>query len=385
MTRKSKKFIYFGIFAAVVLGAVLFFTTRQDLKTTVCPAGVNNQQCWQSEIDATLNEKGLDAAFDLVARLYENEAEFGSFCHGNTDELGEKAYGLFVKHRDFKLTPKTAYCGYGFYHGFMEALIADSHDFAEARAFCDYAEKQLAAYTKNAIGACYHGIGHGAMDGGDPRDWGNEDALTESALALCDQVSVIPDNYHRCASGVYNALVLAYGQKQYNLTMPKDPFTPCRKNMRDEYKIACYEQMNSSVMIVSGHDFRKAAEYPSKVLEDIFATKAIYSLAESAAAASNISNRGPDDVIEICQSLQTRLMQPCLSGFATGLIEHGPPGKEHEASLKFCQNMLMHPNFQRGCLQQSLVFLRVLFPEEQVMQFCRENLTISYKEEFCHD
>eukprot|EP00923_Selenidium_pygospionis_P025169 GHVN01044337.1.p4 GENE.GHVN01044337.1~~GHVN01044337.1.p4 ORF type:complete len:101 (+),score=5.81 GHVN01044337.1:571-873(+) len=80
-------------------------------------------------------------------------------------------------------------CGYGFYHGFMETLLLTSGDVEEARAFCRYADEQLRGQASAASTACYHGTGHGAVDGGDTRAWGDVDAIMEPGFALCDQVA----------------------------------------------------------------------------------------------------------------------------------------------------------------------------------------------------
>ncbi|MCE9549079.1 hypothetical protein K8Q98_01635 [Candidatus Nomurabacteria bacterium] len=88
-----------------------------------CPNTAEKYNCWRDELENILNRKGLSASFDVLAVLYETEPDFVSECHGYTHELGEKAYFLFSRYKNIEMTPKASYCGYGFYHGFIETML----------------------------------------------------------------------------------------------------------------------------------------------------------------------------------------------------------------------------------------------------------------------
>ena len=116
--------------------------------------------CWDKAIANVLKKKGLELAFSQFSQLYDQEPLFQKNCHDFTHRLGRGAYELFSEGKFFRVSPKTQYCSFGFYHGFMETLVAKSQDFKKAREFCAYVDQQLREESPNASGACFHGIGH---------------------------------------------------------------------------------------------------------------------------------------------------------------------------------------------------------------------------------
>src|SRR6185503_5181523 len=62
-----------------------------------CGQQQNQAACWQQDIETTLSQKGLDAAFDELAKLYDTEPAFSENCHAYTHILGQAAYYEFKK------------------------------------------------------------------------------------------------------------------------------------------------------------------------------------------------------------------------------------------------------------------------------------------------
>ena len=114
----------------------------------VCLDAAEKLTCWRNFLNKVLEEKGLGAAFDVLAKLYDTEPVFASECHSYTHELGEKAYAIFSKNGNLEMTPKASYCGYGFYHGFVETLLHSEGSIKQAQEFCSLADKQLSSYGK---------------------------------------------------------------------------------------------------------------------------------------------------------------------------------------------------------------------------------------------
>jgi hypothetical protein len=82
-----------------------------------------NTQCWEKLMLETLEKEGVESALNSIVYLSETEPLFLNDCHAYSHLIGEKAYRLYVEEDNFELTPATALCGYGFYHGFMETLL----------------------------------------------------------------------------------------------------------------------------------------------------------------------------------------------------------------------------------------------------------------------
>jgi len=215
----------------------------------VCGEAENKPLCYSTHIKDVLSAKGIPAAFDVLASAYEQDPGFAGTCHAVTHELGEAAYRAFHTTGKTELTSKASYCGYGFYHGFLDALLIDTNDLAEARSFCTYVGENVPhpPAPEFAEGSCYHGIGHGITDGTDTALWGDAIAITKPGLILCEQVADGNRAWQlRCSSGVFNAIGNMYLDPKYKLDSGPDPYALCRDGgfSRADQE-SCYSQMNT--------------------------------------------------------------------------------------------------------------------------------------------
>ena len=374
-SRKAIITVFFFIVAIAGELSYLFFTHQKekqlnaDALLSACDSSSSPTQCWYDGVEAILKIKGVDVAFEAIARLYDTEPSFAQACHSFTHRVGEVAYEKFIANEQFAVSPKTSYCGYGFYHGFMEALLARSHNFDEARKFCNYVDHKLAAVSPDAGLQCYHGIGHGSVNDHDPRDRGNERALVTPALALCEKVSATMLERYRCASGVFNGLAVFYTNGDYGLALKKDdPLWICREQKK-EYREACYGNMNVALLWFTHQDFSQAARFIETIDEDDEAVKAIRYLAAPFGAAHQQQDSHTSE-INLCRSLQPRLRLSCLQGFAFGMLEHGPPGNEYIKPMQLCGSRELHNTEQNACFDYLFSYLGIWYPKEKAEQIC---------------
>lgn len=338
-----------------------------------CAKDKNNpsQKCWQDLTEQALKTNGVAAAFDVIADLYQKEPAFGGLCHSLTHEVGEKAYQLFSEHKDFVVTPKSASCAYGFYHGFMEAMLRKTGDLKEAESFCDYINKQLSSQTPDAALQCYHGIGHGVTNPHDDRSvWGNDEAIISPSLKLCEKVSKNDNQLYRCSSGVFNALANFYISSQYKLAVnKKDPAWICHKQP-ERYQEPCYGNMNSLFMSLAGNRMIKAASYVNKIVDDQQAISAVRYLS-ALNVLSNLNITDYNLIFGDCRSLAKRLYLPCIDGFAHGLLEHGSPGKEYVKALEFCRAPKILKEEKDSCFKYVLSNLTGWYPVAKAEEICK--------------
>ena len=336
-------------------------------------------QCWEDLIDSVLKHQGIDQAFEIVQKLYTTEPVFASNCHSYVHTIGEKAYRSFSSHQNFTLSPKTSYCGYGFYHAFMESLLLDGGDLNKARQFCDYVDKKMSGSIADAKGACYHGIGHGTADNHDQKYWHTEQALVTPGLKLCEKVA--PDDVllDRCSSGVFNVLAIAYTSNRVKLD-PPDPLQFCRQFTSSIYKKTCFEEMNTALISLSQGNFATAVGFTQGIADPAYAHFATRSLA-GAVGMSRVSQNDFSKEIKVCQSLKDPLNLSCFNGFVGGLIEGGQPNTQHIKALKFCQNSSLKENEQAACFKEAFRMLSVYYTAEEYKQMCKE-MVEKYKN-FC--
>ncbi len=302
----------------------------------VCDAkGPQKQQCYNDLVVSVAQEKGIDAGLDALA-LMSVDKEFALNCHGATHELGKITYDLFKQNRDFSLSEKTAYCGFGFYHGFMEELLIDTGDLSQADRFCEYVDAKLQATLENVSFACYHGIGHGVVDGSNPSTWGDAEAFIADGLALCDTFSDEKQRRERCASGVFNALAIAYVTPKYRIAgNPRDPYAVCKKQARPYARKACYDQMNGYVSNTHA-TFSEALQSVALSAEPAYVSVAVQSLASYRARHALSSDNDPSTFFTECSAVSGTLQEDCIRGVVVGLIEFGKPEEEYKVAVDAC-------------------------------------------------
>jgi plastocyanin len=348
-----------------VMAAGTSFIPKSD-----CASKAVSPECWEEQINFTLNNQGLDAAFNLLAKLYSAQPAFASSCHSYTHILGDEAYEMFSAGKDVNLTAKTAYCGQGFYHGFMEALMQNSGNLQEARDFCAHAREKLSGQTSDAEGACYHGIGHGVADGSDPTAWGQESKIIEPALQLCEKAGPTTAFINRCSSGVFNSLAIMYGDPKYKLDFNLDePFRACKPLDKDYFVKPCYQEMNTIILNSYKGDFAKAA----KSIESVEDSNNAFAAMSSLAGYESHYRSDPNyfsTIVSICHSLQGTLPGACVYGYAGGLMEFGSPGEEYINAMQFCGLNSLFASEKDLCFKRVIWLTSVYYPKNRYREVC---------------
>lgn len=329
-------------------------------------------QCWENLIDFSLKSEGINTTFDILESLYRSESDFAESCHDYTHKIGEAAFKLFYSnHKDQTLSSKSFYCGYGFYHGFMETMLHTTGTLDGARDFCKFAGEKLKNQNNDAEGTCYHGIGHGVVDGSDSRSEGNAEEIIKPGLELCKKVSLTDRFLNRCSSGVFNSMAIMFNGNQHKLSIDKqNPMWVCQKQSNPIFKMTCYQEMNTVLLTLEKGDFKKAVAWIKDIPEEKIAISAMDSLGQYAA---NFRKKDSDhtEEIQICQQWPQQLRQACLRGFSVGIILFGTPGEEYKEALSFCQNKLLTDADQDACLDRLTWGLYNTYPAEKYKQICK--------------
>lgn len=302
--------------------------------------------CWEDLILETLEKQGVSAAFALLVELVDTEPAFSYDCHGYSHIIGEEAFELFQTDESFTLSPATVLCGYGFYHGFMETLLQTTGDIELAREFCTFADAQLKGKAAAASTACYHGTGHGAVDGSDPSAWGDANAMMAPGFALCSILAENDFQDYLCATGVFNAIEILSSDDKYSLAeVRKNPFAVC-KEQPEKYREPCYSNMLPAVLELVDNDIAKAAEYINQhMINGDALTIDGYTVNEMVTLGlffeyirinlernSNYIEEG----VALCRVQPEEDHLSCIAGLSGGHIKYGNPGQEFEQNLIFC-------------------------------------------------
>ncbi len=342
----------------------------------------NDQKCFSDLVLDVFESKGLDEALNLVGSIYERNSNFASSCHDIGHLLGKETYKVFSSGKEFKITSKAAFCSYGFYHGFMENLASSESDVKKAREFCEYVDSQISKETPDATLQCFHGIGHGWVNVHDNKGlWGNEGAIAQKGLNLCEEVSETESELNRCATGVFNGIAVFYTTGEYEIKVNKnDPLWLCNKQ-ETKYQDPCFISMNIFLMSLSDGDVKKASEYLKTIKDDSVATHAMLNLALPF-GISNLNTDNHSNSVVICRSLEKRLIESCIQGYAFAFLEHGEPSKEYIKPIKFCKETYLTDSESEACLSYIYSYLPQWYSKEKVSSICDDE---SEHKDFCYE
>ncbi len=340
-----------------------------------CDAAENQSvrtACWDEELERLMKQYGIAAALEAAASVYDRGPEYAGSCHDLMHKIGLRSYELFARGKDADITEKTAYCSFGFYHGFMEVLVKKSGDPKKAQDFCGFIERKLGDVVPDARYACFHGIGHGWTNVHDSRYWGNEKAAAESSLALCEQVTdpSDPEQIFRCATGVFDSIALAYynGLGGY-VVRSDDPLWLCEEQP-EKYKSACYRDMMPAVVWMGEYDLALAARIVDKYAERKYASLAMETVADDMVRFINKKGEQASAYISVCRLQRSDLVAPCIEGLSAGAVQFGEPGKEYEAGFTFCANPGLTDSERGRCYEKIIQFANGRYSKPQVSEIC---------------
>lgn len=338
-------------------------------------------ECWQNEIFFALAERGVDAAYDTVSKLFNENKGFAESCHGITHNIGLASYQFYRSNPDFIYSPKAIVCAAGFYHGFMEGFLGSSGDIKQSAHLCDEIGKRLGEESPDARLQCYHGVGHGAVETtiADSGSFGTRDEFVAKAIALCEKATEGELERYRCVSGIYNGIANFYINGAYGLSAKdENPLSMCAVQ-KDVYKEACYGNMNSVVLWAADNNFTKASK-AYLAIADEYTPKSIEYLAGLYAVAHMNESTFPL-VLSECRALPATYRLPCVRGFVQGLLEHGNPGIEYQNALIFCRMSTLDVEERSACLSTTLGNVETWYSKERARLICAE--VTAEEREYC--
>lgn len=292
--------------------------------------------CWAPSLTDILQRKGLDAAFDAVKQWNEQDPTFRSNCHDVMHILGARAYTEFEHDRKIIDRNETAYCGYGFYHGFIEQMLVEQGA-EQYRAAREYCEAIARSDNPGATGPCYHGIGHAVFDSLDSSLWGNSQAMLSSAIGTCERVLAGEYERTQCASGVYNALSNAYSARTYELSFDDVAFVPICSAQNASYQRFCYMELGTGYLFDKQWD----AETQLRFILDISNVRA-----RSALIIGYMDTRmqrdpdAADSLRQLCGRFPGDAgKQACIEGILIGIRHENDPQVADARIRAFCSEI----------------------------------------------
>ncbi len=312
-------------------------STRECLLQTATTSTSQVGDCWSISLIEILQSDGLSAAFDMYSALYADNPSFrGLSCHDAGHLLGAAAYREYAENHQTIERPETSYCGYGFYHGFMETMLIEHgpSQYSLVREYCDALKTD--GQLNNPSGACYHGIGHAAFDSIPGDSWGDAAKMVTAALSVCEQVAQEAPERAQCGTGVFNALAVASSDQAYKLSFnATDSMRICRMQP-PRYKDGCYREYGIGVIRENRFD-REATIRFINTLENADARAAALGAYVGDEVARSINAIDLSAFFALCNSTApNKQKDSCHRGVLAGLRQAGEPGSEAELMFNYC-------------------------------------------------
>ncbi len=256
--------------------------------------------------------------------------------------LGKMAYGDYVVNGDVFTQPETSYCSYGFYHGFIEAMLAKTGDHHGGRLYCEQLRDEGEFYNQqlatDAHQACVHGFGHAIFDSLDGSLWGKEDVMVDVGLDVCQSIFSEIKDLAECGTGIWNALAIAYIQNLYEISFSatKTPFWQCER-ISNLYKPGCYIEMTIQYSHWNKHD--QETDWSLMLSQESFAQPLTF----EAYVSDAVQWRLPYDYEVIadygrqCFTIEDREVRFwCMRGIHHGILKKTSPFTNQQESEKVC-------------------------------------------------
>lgn len=368
------------------LGGVIIVSAPEEKDSKQCER--EEKTCWRARIKEMLEDKGLDAAFDEMSRLHETYEEFSWNCHDFAHDLGFLSY---VKYDDrVPLTPKTAYCNGGFYHGYMEGFFS-THPATDAFEFCTKVRSTFSYEYLSAEKHCMHGIGHGTMEHmlqTNPGTWEeNLPQLITEALAICEPIAN-PAYQDTCAGGVYNVASdwLGSGHLSRKYIPEENPFFLCQLTGEEWNLKRCTWEMGKRIMRFTEGDFAAALERAQEISILIGYDSYLPTMVRRIAATVGQKSVHETDarIVEPCRTLPPSLDDACIRGLADGLFQ----ASTQHASMRMARFCLAASLTQKERVEcTNLVMMTSLLSNERRERdvLCRMLSSIITRTEFCQN
>lgn len=330
--------------------------------------------CWGAELSRIVSAQGLSAALDRFSQLYGTSPAFAGNCHDVTHILGKEAYHRYQSDGVLVARPETSYCAYGFYHGFVEEMIAleGSQTYALSRTYCEELSRSnefpSASGAKRAADACYHGVGHAFFDTLDSSYWGDDVKMVEVTTAQCELLTPDAPNRALCVSGVHNSLANAYNERAYNLTRDSDePLAICLAQSR-QYRASCYKEVVIAYLFSHSYSLERGLEFVRTVEPDYY-LDALFAYIDDYLRHYLVKPTITDTHL-LCSSLDNSAeKKTCVSSAIYSLIASGEPGKANESLVPFC-TLFNESELRAHCFRSAGIELGVLFPPQTFRDMC---------------
>ncbi len=350
------------------IGPCLELTSKQVLRP----------ECWEVEIFRVLASKGLDAALETFASLYQTNPIFRDNCHFVTHVLGNNAYLVFEKdHQKILERPELLFCNSGFFHGFFKAMSEQSgyKNFDEILLYCEKLRtsegfpSQLTA--ESAARTCFFSLGKTILRNVANEHRGEPQKMVSTSMNRCERLLTPVTDRTACAFGVFNELGLVYGEKAFGLSFGDTPPANVCKTVGEPYQLPCYMELPVLFTIGKKLSFEESVATIRNLPTEQAQVWAFQYLVQFS-IEYGVHKKSREEWVNICQSTGGKVWQEaCIEGAIRGFSGRGLIGEEYQEMLLFCRNLSTETNRQ-FCHQKAGKKILGIYASEELNSVCQK-------------
>ncbi|HEV8601131.1 MAG TPA: hypothetical protein VGQ87_00850 [Patescibacteria group bacterium] len=336
-----------------------------------CTKESTNAKCYDALVVETARTKGIDAAFAVLAQSYD-AGQYKAACHWSAHRIGEEAYRLEKQGVPLNITSSTYYCGYGFYHGYLELLLRENPDPNKQKekvtTFCDYIQSRIQGEARDN---CYHGIGSGFTEDPPAQEfWGDQVGVTKKGLEVCGQLFGRTREWEMCTTGVYAVLAKYMSGQLYNFSFKEnDPFEFCRNQPQDFHR-ACYGELAAKLEQITKRDLSKVKTF-IKDIPDPGIPQLIVTEAASVMMQTDVLKDDQSEYVAKCRDFGAEFEPNCIDGIVWGLLYHGRIDQEHIKAIKFCNSGSFTQDEKDTCFTAVVARSKSMYSKTKFENICR--------------
>ncbi len=273
----------------------------------------------------------------------------------------------------------------------METLLLATGNIDEAREFCRIVDEKLSGKAAAAATACYHGTGHGAIDGSDPTAWGDADAMMEPGFKVCALLAKNDLEAYLCDTGVFNAIEILSRDPKYGIQeIADDPYALCNRQTLARRE-GCYSNMLPLLLVKTKDDIALAADYMNENMIDhneiAIDGHTINELATIGLMFEYVRLHGEtqgyaEEGIALCRTQPEEDRSACIEGLSGGHMKYGKPGIEYVANLEFCENSMLTASEKDSCYAYTLPRMRTRYDQSTTDMICGL-VAVEYRDKYC--
>ncbi|MBX9765213.1 hypothetical protein K2X83_01070 [Patescibacteria group bacterium] len=307
--------------------------------------------CWEADVTDTLSKDGLSAAFALVDSFYADDPAFRRNCHDVMHILGAAAFREFRNSPVVTAEKRTSYCGYGFYHGFIETMLVENgnSNFDAVKKYCAQLRTE---FSPSAAGPCFHGIGHAIFDSLPGTLWGSAERMTHEALRTCEGVLTADEERAQCASGVYNSLANALSARTYDISFSDIEVARFCEEQKPLYQKTCYGELGIGYIREKHMERDTALSFIRSLPADVQPSQVFFYFADE--TKRMMHSLDVAILASACASLKNGgETHSCIDGVLQGFREATHVAKTHDVALPFCA-AFSDDSFNNYCVTKTI-------------------------------